>query len=76
MGYECVKPDGAFYLFIKALEPDARAFCMRARNYELALVPSDKFGMSGYARISYCVSPEQIEASLPAFRALFAEYNA
>ncbi|MGN1081321.1 MAG: pyridoxal phosphate-dependent aminotransferase, partial [Acutalibacteraceae bacterium] len=69
-GYEAVKPDGAFYLFVKALEDDANAFSKRARDFELLLVPSDSFGMKGYVRISYCVSKKQILDSLPAFKAL------
>ncbi len=75
MGYEFTRPDGAFYLFMKALEPDANAFCERAKKYELLLVPSDDFGLSGYVRIAYCVSYEQIERSLPAFKALIEEYK-
>lgn len=75
MGFECAKPDGAFYLFIKALEPDAAAFCEKAKNHELLLVPGDGFGCPGYARISYCVRTDQIEASLPAFEKLAAEYK-
>ncbi len=74
-GYTAVKPDGAFYLFIKALEPDAAAFAERAKKHELLLVPSDSFGMGGYVRISYCVSTEQIENSLPAFKRLYEEYK-
>ena len=74
-GYEAVKPDGAFYLFVKALEPDAAAFAERAKKHELLLVPSDSFGMGGYIRISYCVSTKQIEDSLPAFKALIEEYK-
>ena len=75
MGYECAKPDGAFYLFVKALEPDAVAFCEKAKKYELLLVPGDGFGCPGYARISYCVRTDQIENSLPAFEKLAAEYK-
>ena len=75
MGFECAKPDGAFYLFIKALEPDAAAFCEKAKKHELLLVPGDGFGCPGYARISYCVRTDQIEASLPAFEKLAAEYK-
>ena len=75
MGYECAKPDGAFYLFVKALEPDAVAFCEKAKKYELLLVPGDGFGCPGYARISYCVRTDQIEDSLPAFEKLAAEYK-
>ena len=74
-GYEAVPPDGAFYLFVKSPEPDAYAFCERAKKYELLLVPSDDFGCEGYVRISYCVTAEQIEKSLPAFKALIEEYK-
>lgn len=74
-GYEAVPPDGAFYLFVKSPEPDAVAFCERAKKYELLLVPSDDFGCKGYVRISYCVTTEQIEKSLPAFKALIEEYK-
>ena len=75
-GYEAVKPDGAFYLFVKALEEDANAFCERAKQYELLLVPSDSFGCPGYVRISYCVTTEQIQKSLPAFKCLAESYQA
>lgn len=75
MGYSITPPDGAFYLFVKALEEDAAAFCQRARDFELLLVPSDSFGVKGYVRISYCVSTEQIKKSLPAFRALYESYR-
>ncbi len=74
-GYECAKPDGAFYLFMKSPESDAGAFCERAKKYELLLVPSDSFGYEGYVRISYCVSENQIVKSLPAFKALMEEYK-
>lgn len=74
IGYDAVRPDGAFYLFVKALEPDAYAFCERAKKHELLLVPSDDFGVSGYVRIAYCVSNEQIRRSITAFEALYKEY--
>jgi len=74
-GFECVYPDGAFYLFVKSPEPDAGAFCEKAKAYELLLVPSDSFGCPGYVRISYCVSTDQIRRSLPAFEKLAAEYG-
>ncbi len=77
IGYECVEPEGAFYLWVRALEEDAEAFSLRARdNHELLLVPSDSFGMTGWVRISYCVAKKTIEDSLPAFKALFDEYQA
>ncbi|MBQ3103471.1 MAG: aminotransferase class I/II-fold pyridoxal phosphate-dependent enzyme, partial [Oscillospiraceae bacterium] len=74
-GYTCVKPDGAFYLFIKAPEADANAFAERAKKHELLIVPSDDFGVKGYVRVCYCVSMEQIQKSLPAFKALMDEYK-
>ncbi|MCR5737888.1 MAG: pyridoxal phosphate-dependent aminotransferase [Eubacterium sp.] len=75
MGYECVYPDGAFYLFVKALEEDSHAFCEKAKDYELLLVPADSFGTPGYVRISYCVQTKQIEEALPAFKALAESYQ-
>ena len=74
-GYECVYPDGAFYMFVKAFEDDAVAFCEKAKEHELLLVPSDSFGVAGYVRISYCVKTEQIERALPAFCALAKDYG-
>jgi aspartate aminotransferase len=74
-GYTVVKPDGAFYLFVKSLEKDAKAFAERAKKYELLLVAGDDFGCEGYVRISYCVSPQMIEHSLPAFKKLAESYK-
>ena len=74
MGFEAVKPKGAFYLFLKTPGNDASEFCERAKKYEILVVPSDDFGMSGFVRISYCVSAEQIKRSLPAFKKLAEEY--
>lgn len=74
-GFDVVRPDGAFYLFVKSPEPDAKAFCERAKKYELLIVAGDDFGCGGYVRISYCVSPEMIEMSLPAFKALAESYR-
>ena len=75
MGYRCVKPDGAFYLFPQTLEPDDRAFCERAKKYELLLVPGADFGASGHMRISYCVQTGQIRRALPLFQKLAEEYQ-
>ena len=75
MGYTCAQADGAFYLFPRTPEPDARAFCERARKYDLVLVPGDSFGCPGHVRVSYCVPTEQIRRALPKFRALAAEYG-
>ena len=74
-GFEVVEPNGAFYLFVKAPEPDANAFCEKAKQYELLLVPGDSFGCPGYVRIAYCVTTEQIRRSLPAFRQLARHYK-
>ena len=74
-GFDLIRPDGAFYLFVKSPEPDAASFCERAKKYELLLVPSDSFSFSGHVRIAYCVSTEMINRSLPAFRALAEEYG-
>ncbi len=74
-GYSAVKPDGAFYLFLKSPEPDANSFCQKAKKYELLLVPGDSFGAEGYVRISYCVDTETITRALPAFRRLIEEYR-
>ena len=75
IGYECVDPRGAFYLFAKALEPDAKAFCEHAKKYELLLVPSNDFGMTGYFRMAYCVNRDMIGKSMPAFQALWDDYH-
>lgn len=74
-GFEAVKPCGAFYLFIKAPLSDANEFSERAKKHEILIVPSDDFGCKGYARLAYCVTTEQIEAALPAFRALAEDYG-
>ena len=74
IGYEAVYPQGAFYLFVKALEDDANKFYEKAKAKELLVVPSDSFGVTGYVRISYCVEYSQIERSLPAFKELYEEY--
>ena len=73
MGYEMAKPDGAFYLFIKAPGGDANAFSEKAKQHDLLLVPGDGFGCPGYFRICYCVSFEMIQRSLPVFKALLDE---
>lgn len=73
-GYTAAKPDGAFYLFVKSPEPDANAFCEKAKKYDLLLVPGEGFGCPEYVRISYCVSYEMIEKSLPFFKKLIEEY--
>ena len=74
-GYECVKPDGAFYLFVKALEDDAYKFYEAAKKHEILVVPCDDFGVSGYVRIAYCTSKETVLGALPAFKSLAEEYK-
>ena len=74
-GYECVKPDGAFYLFVKALESDAYKFYEKAKNHEILVVPCDDFGVQGYVRIAYCTAKETVVNALPAFKALYEEYQ-
>ena len=75
MGYDCVHPDGAFYLFVRSPEPDANAFSERAKTFGLLIVPGDTFGAPGYVRISYCVGRDMIERALPAFRDLINTYK-
>lgn len=75
LGYEFVEPDGAFYLWVRALEPDDEAFCEKAKAHELLLVPATCFKSHGWVRISYCVSADVIKRSMPAFKALMEEYK-
>lgn len=75
IGYECVRPDGAFYLFVKAPEDSSEHFCERAKAYELLIVPGDSFGCPGYVRVSYCVAEDTIRRAMPAFRKLYEEYK-
>ena len=75
LGYEYIEPQGAFYLWVKALEPDANAFFERARAHELLPVPSDSFGCTGWVRVGYCVSLGTIVNSMPAWAALAQEYK-
>lgn len=75
LGYDVVYPDGAFYLFVKALEDDDEEFAKKARKYELLLVPSKDFGFGGYVRISYCVSTDTVKRSLDSFKKLYDEYG-
>ena len=76
MGYECAKPDGAFYLFVKAPNGDANAFSEKAKlEHNLLVVPADGFGCPGYFRLSYCVANDMIQHSLPAFKAMIESYK-
>ena len=74
-GFTCIHPDGAFYLFMKSPVADAGAFCEKAKDFDLLLVPADSFGTPGFVRIAYCVSTEMIRNSLPAFRKLAENFG-
>ena len=74
-GFTCIYPDGAFYLFVKAMGDDAKAFCETAKKYELLLVNGADFGCEGWVRVAYCVQTEQIERALPLFEKLAKEYK-
>ena len=75
LGFEVERPGGTFYIFPKALEEDANAFCMKAREFDLLLVPSDTFGVKGYVRFAYCIDTEKVKRSLPALEKLAAAYR-
>ncbi len=76
MGYECAKPDGAFYLFVKAPNGDANVFSEKAKlGHNLLVVPADGFGCPGFFRLSYCVSSDMIRRSLPAFKAMIESFK-
>ncbi len=73
-GFECIKPQGAFYLFVKSPVADEKAFCEAAKKYNILIVPGSAFACPGYVRIAYCVSYETIQNSLPKFKELAEEY--
>lgn len=73
LGFTCVKPDGTFYIFPKALEEDSVAFCKKALQYDLVLVPADTFGAPGFFRMAYCIDTEKVKRSLPALRRFVRE---
>ena len=75
LGFECIKPEGAFYLFVKSPVEDEKAFCAAAKKYNILIVPGSSFGCPGYVRIAYCVAYETIVNSLPGFAELAAEYR-
>ncbi len=75
MGYECVQPQGAFYLFLKALEPDDKAFSLKAREFDLLLVPGFGFGAPGWLRLAFCVQPDMIQRAMPKFKELADSYK-
>ena len=74
-GFTCAKPDGAFYLFMKSPVEDEKEFCETAKKHHVLFVPGSSFACPGYVRIAYCVSYEQIEHSLPAFKKIAEEYG-
>lgn len=73
LGFTCEKPGGTFYIFPKALEEDAVAFCRKALNYDLVLVPGDSFGCPGFFRMAYCIETEKVKRALPALRKFVKE---
>ena len=74
-GFSCIKPQGAFYLFVKSPVADEKEFCEVCKKYNILVVPGTSFACPGYVRIAYCVSYEQIERSLPAFKKVAEEYG-
>lgn len=74
LGYECYRPDGAFYMFVKALEDDADTFCEKAKQENILIVSANGFGCPGYVRIAYCVDEDMIKRSFKAFERLKARY--
>lgn len=74
-GFSCIRPQGAFYLFVKSPQEDERQFCEACKKHNILVVPGSSFACPGYVRISYCVSYEQIERSLPAFKKVAQEYG-
>lgn len=75
LGFHCIKPQGAFYLFVKSPEPDEKKFCQVCKKHNILVVPGSSFACPGYVRISYCVAFGQIERSLPAFAEVAKEYG-
>ncbi len=75
LGFECIKPEGAFYLFVKSPVEDEKAFCAAAKEYNILIVPGSSFGCPGYVRLAYCVAYETIVNSLPKFAELAARYQ-
>ena len=75
MGYTCVEPGGTFYLMVKSPEPDAAAFCERAKRYDLLFPPTDDFHCPGWCRIAFCTATETVQKALPLFKKLAAEYG-
>lgn len=75
LGFAVQRPGGTFYIFPKALEADANAFCEKAKAFDLLLVPSDTFGVPGYVRLAYCIDTDKVQRSLAAFEKLAAAYR-
>ncbi|QBE95286.1 Aspartate aminotransferase [Blautia producta] len=75
LGFECIKPEGAFYLFVKSPVEDEKVFCAAAKKYNILIVPGSSFACPGYVRIAYCVSYETIMNSMPRFKALAEEFK-
>ena len=75
LGFECIKPEGAFYLFVKSPVADEKEFCNAAKKHNILLVPGSSFGCPGYVRMAYCVAYETIINSLPKFKELAEEYK-
>ena len=75
LGFECIRPEGAFYLFVKSPAADEKEFCAAAKKYNILIVPGSSFGCPGYVRIAYCVAHETIVRSLPKFAELASEYK-
>ena len=74
-GFDCIKPQGAFYLFVKAPNPDEKEFVQRAKKYHILMVPGSSFACPGYVRVAYCVSYDTIMRSMPSFKELAKEYG-
>ena len=75
MGYTCIHPDGAFYLFVKALEEDDTKFCERAKEEKILMAPGTAFYGPGWVRVSYCVPADVAKRSVPAFKKLYDKYQ-
>ena len=73
IGFECIKPEGAFYLFVKSPMEDEKEFCALAKKYHLLIVPGSSFACPGYVRIAYCVAYDTIVRALPKFKELMEE---
>ena len=75
LGFSCIKPQGAFYLFVKSPVEDEKLFCEAAKKHRILLVPGSSFACPGYIRIAYCVAYETIQNAMPGFRALAEEFK-